>query len=226
VRARRGFIARIVLTATLVVACSPAPLLPSAEPMSAEQALQAALARPVTWPPLPADPAFILAARRLCLSDLRVDPNLKFVLEDRREPGTATVVFGDAKTVAFCGMKRMAEGIMPDGGSGTQARWRPEVGVLVGEGGLTIESGTGAGSWASLLGLAPGDAVRVRAIVGGRPVDAVLADGIYSVSWPGSGASPTTLVAFDAGGRELSRIEGEGLAGLFRCREPGCSAPP
>jgi hypothetical protein len=225
-RARRGFIARIVLTATLVSACSQAPFVPSAEPMSAEEALRAALARPVVWPALAADPAFILAARRLCLSDLRVDPNLKFVLEDRRELGTATVVFADAKTVAFCGMRRMAEGIMPDGGSGTQARWTPEVGVVVGEGGLTIESGSGAGSWASLLGLAPIDAIRVRAIVGGRPVDAVLADGIYSVSWPEGAASPTALVAFGVGGNQVGRIAAEELAGLFRCRGPGCSAPP
>jgi hypothetical protein len=218
--------AKIVLTATLVSACSQSPLVPSADPMSGEQALQAALSRPVVWPPLPVDPAFIPAARRLCLSELRVNPNLKFVLEDRRDLESATIVFADAKTVAFCGMKRMAEGIMPEGGSGTQARWTPEVGVLVGEGGLTIESGTGAGSWASLLGLAPRDAVRVRAIVDGRPVDAVLADGIYSVSWPGGGVSPTALVAFDVEGHEVSRIDGEGLAGLFRCRGPGCSAPP
>jgi hypothetical protein len=221
-----GFFAKIVLTAALVSACSQAPFVPSPEPMSAEQAVQAALARPGVWPSLPVDPAFILASRRLCLPDLKVNPNLPFVLEDRRELGSATVVFADVKTVAFCGLKRMADGIMPDGGSGTQARWTPDVGVLLGERGLTMASGGGAGAWASMLGLAPKEAVRVRAVVAGRPVDAVLADGIYSVSWPEAGASPTTLVAFDAGGRELSRIDGQALAGLYSCRQPECSPAP
>jgi hypothetical protein len=174
------------------------------------------------WPPMLVDPAFTDAARRLCLPDLDVNRNLPFVLQDRRAADRAMVVFADAKVIAWCEIARMAGAMVPDGGAGTQSRWTGDLGLAVSDG-LTINEAAAArdaSRWSYALGVVPTGAVAVRAVVGRVAVEAVVGDGLYSMSWPG-GLVPTFLAALDADGDVLASIDQETV---FQTFGPSCPA--
>jgi hypothetical protein len=169
------------------------------------------------WPPLAADPALTADARRVCLPDLGVVAGIPFALQDRREAGRAIVVFADKATIAWCTVMRTPQGTVPDGGSGTQDLWTNQVGIVVTPAGLTINDATDAtdsSGWSNLSGRLPNGATHVHAAIGGRRVEAAVAAGIYSLSWPGD-VIPTLLVAVGPSGDEIARIDEAALNRVF-----------
>lgn len=217
----------ILLTAGALALLAGCELIlpPTTAPATSEPALQDVGA----WPPLGADPGLTADARRLCLQDLGVARDIPVVLQDRREPGWATVYFADDTTIAWCTVKRTPQGSVADGSSGTQDHWTNDAGIVTANG-LGIQTATRAGQpseWSNVSGLLPRGATRIRAVVGGRAVDAVVGAGIYSVSWPG-GLIPTVLVALDPSGQEVARIDQAGLATIWTdtCPPGSLGCPP
>jgi hypothetical protein len=139
-------------------------------------------------------------------------------LQDRREGGRAIVFFADKATIAWCTMMRTPQGILPNGGSGTQDLWTNDVGIVVTPAGLTINDAadaTESGGWSNLSGRLPSGATHISAAIGGRRVDGAVGAGIYSLSWPGD-VIPTLLVALDPSGDEIARIDEATLSRLFQ----------
>lgn len=214
-----------VVTLGLLAGCELL-LPPTNEPTTSEPVLQDGGA----WPPLVADPLLTDDARRLCLQDLGVARDIPVALQDRREPGWATLYFQSDTTIAWCTVKRTPQGTVADGSSGTQDRWTNDAGLVTAAGGLGVQSAIRAGQpldWSNLSGLLPPGATRIRAVVGGRAVDGVVGSGIYSVTWPG-GLIPTVLVALDASGQEVARIDQAGLATVWTdtCPPGSLGCPP
>jgi hypothetical protein len=184
------------------------------------------------WPPMAADPFLTAEARRLCLPDLDVKADIPVALQDRRGPDRATVVFADDATVAYCTVIRTPQGTVPDGGSAMQPRWPKGTGMVTTPAGLTINDATMAvkeTDWGNLTGQLPPGAVAIRAEIGGRGVDGVVGNGIYSLSWQGA-VLPKIVVAMDAAGREIARIDAALMAKIWVHTCPpgalGCPPPP
>jgi hypothetical protein len=178
-----------------------------------------------TYPPLPLDDELTTAARQLCLTDGDADPDLPLVLQDRREPDFAMMIFANDAVMVTCEVERTADEIRP-WGQGMAERWTSD--NAAGGGGPSIMQAAArdATSWDSAQGVVPAGTSIVRVVVNDVAIDAVIGQDLYSVTWPG-GVPPTVLVALGSDGREVARIGSAELAEIFdRPCDPAVSLGP
>jgi len=178
-----------------------------------------------TYPPLSVDDELVAAGRQLCLTSGDADPELPLVLQDRREPDFAMMIFADDAVTVTCEVERTADEIRP-WSQGIAGRWTSD--SAAGSGGLSIMQAAArdATSWDSAQGVVPVGTTIVRVVVNDAAIDAVIGEDLYSVTWPG-GVPPTVLVALGSDGREVARIGSAELAEIFdRPCDPAVSLGP
>jgi hypothetical protein len=186
-----------LLLATGSGACGAAPTPAPSWAVSAEDVIR----QPGEWPAQPADGAVIALVLGGCMEAIGPAP---VVASEDRGFGVAFVLLGDARNAGFCEV-RTAGGSLSEAGGGAG-------GTSYGRGpDLFIVSGGVAPERSHLMGITPNGAAAVRAVVGDHAVDATLGGELFVVSWP-IDAPARLLVALDADGSEIARIDAEDLA--------------
>jgi len=132
---------------------------------------------------------------------------------------------GTPETFTSCQLQREADGslVTMSGSSGRDAAPVPADAFVVRTIGLgppwTPESVSADPhiEYRFLDGIAPLGTAKVRAVVGSEAVDATLQDRLFVVAWP-NGTPATVLVALDAAGQEIGRLDASEL-------DPGNALP-
>jgi hypothetical protein len=203
---RRPFLA---IAIGFVVAIASGACGPSAEP-SPFPGPEDVVRQVADWPPRPAVAAVIGLALSGCIRDTGPAP---IVASEDRGFGVFFVLFGDARTAGICEVRREADGSLRElgGGAGGDSRGRGDA--------IVPDSLDVAPERSYLMGASPVGTAEVRAAVGSHAVSATLGGELFVLAWP-NGTPPTLVVALDADGHEIARLDGDALAKIFapRCR--------
>jgi hypothetical protein len=179
------------------------------------------LRQPAAWPPHAAPDAGIAAVRDDCAG---AGP-LPVVVTDDRGFGMVFVLMGTPETFTSCQLRREADGslVTMSGSSGRDAAPVPADSFVVRTFGFgppwTPERASADPQieYRFLDGIAPLGTAKVRAVVGSEAIDATLQDRMFVVAWPND-IPATVLVAIDAAGEEIGRLDASEL-------DPGNSFP-
>lgn len=188
---------------------------------------------PVAWPLASAPPGFESTARDQCGPMVAVPyfSSLPLVVDEHRSGAGRSywaAMFSNETWTAVCNVETVPAGSSP-GRTGSEAgpRWTSQDANIVGRAGLSVSvssSATEAAGWNTVMGTVPTGTAIVRAVIDGCVSVAVVGDGLYAVAWQGTSV-PSELVAYDANGLEVDRIDGTALSGAFEAgRSPSPSA--
>jgi hypothetical protein len=157
------------------------------------------------WPPGPAPAAVVRLTLLGCIEAIGHAP---IVATEDRGFGVAFVLFGDARTAGVCEVRREADGTLRDFGGGSG-------GVELGRGDtISVVSQDLQPARSFLMGVTPVGTAAVRAVVGSHAIDATVGGELFIVAWP-NGEPARLVVALDRDGREIARLDGDVLAGLY-----------
>jgi hypothetical protein len=205
-RRPRAAIALVALAGLLVGACGSTEPGPSLDP-------EAVVRLAPSWPAHDALPAAAVAIREQCIAGAG-----PVVATEDRGFGVAFVLVGSPQNSGSCELQASGPTwVMVAGSAAQKLDPVPDDAFLVEVNGSgpawTRERASAVPQieWPDLLGIAPAGTAEVRAAVGQRAVKATMADRLFVLAWPND-TRAALLVALDANGNELARLDGPALA--------------
>ena len=199
----------LLLVVHAMAGCSPAS-------DAASPDVERVIRQPADWPAHPADPAAVaLALLEGCSGVLPV------VATDDRGFGIVEVLMGGPENLGMCTLRQVDGGFRIEGGGSVQQPGMAAGGFTVNQLGMPPEGTPDGEQYRDLIGIGPLGTARVRAAVGSHAVEATLGGRLFALAWPGT--TPASLVvAFDAHGTEIGRLD---AAALYGEHPPGRTFP-